>query len=195
MQSKEKVTCRSSLPQVFVQRKLVCHLQLDSGPIFRSQAVQQDISTPQDRTDKMSWNVTNKWPRYATQHLRRAETSFPDMLGYRCSEITAVCVWLSTTRLIMRFMKKLYSQNLQMQFSSTSFFQLVKTSQDFCVHIFWRKCKMHKMCTECNIREISLEILWCMWLCWRCSWLIFKQLNLEAKTSWFINWNMKYGKR
>jgi len=71
----------------------VCLQQLGSGPIFKSQAVQKDISTPQDRADMMPWNVTNKWPRYATQHLRRAKTSFPDMFGYRCSEKTAVCVW------------------------------------------------------------------------------------------------------
>jgi len=77
----------------FVQRKLVCHQQLGSGPIFNSQAVQEDISIPQDRMDMMSWNVTNKWPRYATQVLRRTKTSFPDTLGYRRSEITAVCVW------------------------------------------------------------------------------------------------------
>jgi hypothetical protein len=111
---KKKMTCTSSFFQVFVQRKLVCHQQLGSGPFFKSQAVQEDISTSQDRMHMMSWNVTNKQPRYATQHLRRTKTSFPDMLGYRSSEITAVCVWLLNTRLIMRFMKKLYSQNLQM---------------------------------------------------------------------------------
>jgi len=38
----------------FVQRKLVCHQQLGSGPIFNSQAVQEDISIPQDRMDMMS---------------------------------------------------------------------------------------------------------------------------------------------